>query len=684
MTSAIMFSQSTVDFCVGCGSPTPPAGQLNCTEKLINNLTSNLFNYFDTASQSVLSFRKVVYKSPWCPFIFANARLNIIEFDSLADSFLATNLFKFQQVDGSLSPINSTIIKLNLKGYNFGMDESLMHSYVFKRLQQLEVTGSVGSLQLDLFKSFPDLTQIWMKIYNLASFFHKFSVSWSIYFKKSQISSVTFTDYSELRPEWLDPPGAYTYPDKDLCIFEPIPLNSVVLIIGSNLTMCTDTVTWLTQNYNKSTYYQGSDFGHQSPVCWKSSLRSKQLSNLSAIKTKISECQLRRSVTNDTQSELENYKTYIDFYGFEVIFQFAGDLLAFVFIPFICILGLFLNSRVIYTVHKNSKVEFKEDFYKNMMINSVFNCIFCFIYVFYPINYCEMNQSGYFCSSIYNTVTAQVFRIAFIGFFGEAIKMCSNISYIFIAISRYMLVGQKHNSMLEKISKWEIKWVICITVVLSLLMNIGHAFQYKINWGYGEFVSNFQTPSGLYPFIVIYNSSLQVYLIVYFFINFVGFLIVNTCIEVSLFLNLRKEIAEKRAKLEKEIAESQSKNTSGSAVINKVNRGKQKKIDQDKKKETRAIVMVILNSVINFFLRLPELFVFVSSYYSFLCLLLGNKTQIISQDIYLLILSISSMILSFSYFFYIFTFTTNVVIYCVFNPTFKKHFIWWEYNVKSK
>jgi hypothetical protein len=228
---------------------------------------------------------------------------------------------------------------------------------------------------------------------------------------------------------------------------------------------------------------------------------------------------------------------------------------------------------------------------------------------------------------------------------------------------------------LKKISKWEKKRVIGLTVVFSLLMNIGHAFQYRINWGWSD--------AGLasydYPVIVIFNFSFHIYAIVYFIINFVLFLIMNTWIEFSLLRNLRSEIAEKREKLEKEIVESQSKNSANSEVINKVNRGKQKKIEHDSKKETRAIVMVITNSGLNFVLRFPEIFVFVSSNISFYNIFV-MPSYINSRDIYFD--NIASILVNLSFLFYMLTFTTNIVVYCVFNPHFKKNYILWESNVK--
>jgi hypothetical protein len=114
---------------------------------------------------------------------------------------------------------------------------------------------------------------------------------------------------------------------------------------------------------------------------------------------------------------------------------------------------------------------------------------------------------------------------------------------------------------------------------------------------------------------------------------------------------------------------------SGLAAINKIIRLKQKKIDQDKKKETRAIMMVIINSGLNFFLRFPEILMFVSSSYGIVGFILGNS--ILSSNV-------SSIFISLSYFFYILSFTSNVVIFYIFNPKFKQLFIFWPHFVKEK
>jgi hypothetical protein len=146
-------------------------------------------------------------------------------------------------------------------------------------------------------------------------------------------------------------------------------------------------------------------------------------------------------------------------------------------------------------------------------------------------------------------------------------------------------------------------------------------------------------------------------------------------IELSLLSNLRKEIVIKRAKLDKEITQSKSKNLSRLVAIDKMNKLKEKKIDQDKKKETRAIAMVVTNSILNFVLRFPEILILISSNSDFLQFIFNAGSM--SVDI-------SANLVSFSYFAYILIFSLNVVVYYTFNPKFKKLFIFWPHFVKNK
>jgi hypothetical protein len=237
-----------------------------------------------------------------------------------------------------------------------------------------------------------------------------------------------------------------------------------------------------------------------------------------------------------------------------------------------------------------------------------------------------------------------------------------------------MLIGKEHWSALVMISQWEFKRVTFLTSTFSLFMNVGQLFQYRLNYGlnlprngvYADY-SNVA-----YPFIVIENVAFSVYTLVYFIIDCVVFLTVNTWLEASIVVKLRDEIAEKRKRAEEEIRVSASHNNAHSEIVNKMLKAKKKKIEQDAKKETRAVVMVILNSILNFVLRVPEIFVFFASAYGKSYLLTGSDSIQVQSvfTVFYTILNLPNMIISVSYFTYILTFTTNVAIYYLFNPKF--------------
>jgi hypothetical protein len=568
-------------------------GQYQCNEKtMIHNLTisGSFFTYFNT----IIIGPSVQYDkdNPVCPFLFTNAGIDKLEFNGLVDSFLVSNLFKYQQVNYSSSTIDSSVFELTLEGYSYSLNELLLHRLVFEKVENINLEGMVGSIQPDLFNySFGQITDVFIRVDSLANFFHQVGLEWTRYLSNiNQNIWISFEEINMGYNSWLHPGFGYTYPNSDLCIFAHFvfmqpqqkkndgSIALVVPIILTNFTTigCTDSAAWLTQGYNVYTdvlddirLSRGLPTSYK--ICWN---KSSYAPDLSFIKTKISQCSsILNSSTESIQAQQASSKTYTDYNEVVVIFQFVFDLLSFVLIPLACVLGLLLNARVIWTVLKKGKKDLNEDFYKYMALNSIFNCLFCFIYAFYPTNYCLRYETGYFCSTIFNSVAAQVVKIVFIGYFGEVLKMCSSISYILITINRYILVGKEHNFVLTVIAKWSLKHVIRATVVFSLLINIGHCFQYRINYGWAELLDDGYENKftyDLYPSIVIFNFSFQVYSIVYFVISFVVFFCINTFVEASLVMKMRKEIAEKRDRIEEEIRVSAAKNLSCSEVVTKV------------------------------------------------------------------------------------------------------------------
>ena len=498
------------------------------------------------------------------------------------------------------------------------------------------------------------------------NFFHQIGIEWTICLPDN--TQVSFYDSMATLSH-----RNYAYPDEDFCLFADWPHNKHILPLfdPSQIETCTNTLAWLIQKYpliNETTYDNMIHYIIGVKEKCDNALTSL---NLTYFAEKIDICKIRQSSKSAFMQKLS-----FEYYDMQITVLSIQDLVVFVCMPCACILGLILNIRVIQVIRKNKKKDLKEDFYSYMSLNSKFNCTLCLLFAFYPINYCNQFKSDLFCSSIYNSLFDQYFKIYFVAYSGEAIKMCSNISYILITVNRYMLIGNEHSPFLERISKLKIRNVFVASFLVSFLLNIGHIFQFKIS-GFNSISDPHNTkylPSYnmqydyAYPIVVNANTALSAYLCFYFVINFVTFFIINTTVEVNIVRRLRKELAEKKLRMEQmnQVVSMRTRRT----------------LDQDSKKELRAIVMVISNSVLNFFLRFPEILVFLSSMSNYFKDLEDTKNihnhYFSSDGDYF-----NSLLVDVSNLTFILTFSTNVAMFFLFNTKFKQAFKL-RSNVKKK
>jgi hypothetical protein len=234
-----------------------------------------------------------------------------------------------------------------------------------------------------------------------------------------------------------------------------------------------------------------------------------------------------------------------------------------------------------------------------------------------------------------------------------------------------MLIGRDHNPTLTKISKWNMNWVIAITVLTSLVFNIGHVFQYTLNDGrtyIRDFGAAYYFFYDTYPilnqlnFNDLFQLPLSLYLLVYFFINSISFWILNTLVEVVMIRKLHAELADKKKR-----RDGMNHTTIVAAQTLSVGTSfrKSRKQRVEAGTERRAILMVVISALLNFLLRLPELFVVFST-----------STVFGAQVTYFFnpLPSFSLFLADFAYFCYILTFTTNFFIIYLFNQKFKQTF----------
>jgi hypothetical protein len=287
-------------------------------------------------------------------------------------------------------------------------------------------------------------------------------------------------------------------------------------------------------------------------------------------------------------------------------------------------------------------------------------------------------------------------------YFGEVLKMCANVAYLMMTLNRYLLVGKDHAAWLVSIAKLEFKWVIRGSFLFSVLINIGHGWQYQAveyktirSQTFYLYTNTYVNTPFLYNQINGFSYSdypeatqtegYFIYSIVYCVINFGVFFILNTGIEVKIVRRMHKELKEKRERLAKMDA---AKPFSSAAVETapvvgleskpQTNEDK-KREEEDSIKERRVIKMVVFNSVFNFVLRASDLLFWIEyhgSWFGFFSCILN----IINDNIP----GFLGLLVDMGYFFYILTFIINFVIFYKFNKNFNEAVVFFWTKAKPK
>jgi hypothetical protein len=581
-----------------------------------------------------------------CPYLFKNALIIEMDLFYQVNSFLFVSLFRFEnnsrisKNDNIKSSIGSTVKTVSVNGYNYKLDTGLLHPLVFEQLTTFSCDGTLNSIQTDVFKHFGPLSILFV-MNSLGNFYHNIGLTWLNHVHIGSNVSLSAAD-AEL----------YTYPDQDFCIFATqFPRNrSIQLMLDDPWSNGTSfTFAWLCNN--GATVLEGES-------------QPSYFVNSTAVNAMLKLCEAKL----DTQQQVSNvYPSYSDYYQTKLVDMLAFELVPFVLIPCSCLLGLFLNWKIIQTIHHNKKKELKEDFYKYMSANAKFNCIYCLIFVFYPMTSCNWRLSYSFCSSIFTSQFVQYYKIVMIAYFGEVFKMSANISYLMMTLNRYLLVGKDHNKWLITLAKLEFKWVIRVSLLFSVLINIGHGWEYQYIWDLALTRLNdfdYMQENG-YSFSDYPQANQEltyfIYSIVYFIINFVIFFIINTGIEVKTVRRMHTELVEKRERIAK-MRESSSATTAHED---------KNKNDEDDKKERRGIKMVVLNGIFNFVLRAPDMLFWIGNKNVILSVF-GSENKYVSTALMEFVPGLLGFIIDIGYLAYILTSITNFVIFYTFNKNFKK------------
>jgi hypothetical protein len=633
-----------------------PPGEYQCKRDMIPDNGSSTCIFYSIIFQTFFARHNKYSSVPVCPHLFKYAYLTSFELDSQVDSFLYTQLLRFDQTDvNSEESIYSIVNITTIKGYNFKVDTSLLHPLVFKNITELYLVNTIASIQSDLFKHFSYLRLLTFELNSVGNFYHSVGVSWMLYLPTTGVTIQVF----ELRET-----GSYFYPDRDLCLFASFPQNRSVYLVplvdanATRFTSCTSTLKWLGRNY-----YNQPWLDVVNAYRFTSCDNNTSIINDTEIDERLNLCRLRHASGE--------YQSYNDYYETRILNMFLTQLVPFVCIPCACLLGLFLNWKIIQTISKHKTKDLKEDFYKYMSANAKFNCVYCLILVFYPMNSCIWRPSYLFCSSISTSHFVQYFKIVMIAYVGETVKMCANVSYLMMTLNRFLLIGKDHAPWLIKVAKLECKWVVRGSFIISCLLNIGHVWEYipyddvlfeNIVNQHMNRLQNSDLVNPNYPLTNYDSMIFFCYIVVNFLINFLAFFVLNTVIEIMIVRRMHKEIIDKRLRM--------SQMNSSTAAFAKLDESRikqeKKREEEDNKKERRVIQMVVFNSIFNFILRSPDILVLFENNVSFL------YTEINFAMLDLFNPGILNLFVDIGYFAFILTFSTNFFIFYHFNTKFRE------------
>jgi hypothetical protein len=332
--------------------------------------------------------------------------------------------------------------------------------------------------------------------------------------------------------------------DEDFCLFKDFPFDQMVFLLIYEFTKTLQnlscTLVWLMKDYHL--YYKSfKRLGE--PNFWnKAYVNIFQEGNWTEM---VEKCNFGKRIENCASERFE-YKSKWSKNDTKEIVILIEFMIIFI-IPLVGLFGLLTNSFIVYVV---SLVENKEYLnakqYSYMRIASIANALVCFISMFTPIYQCQ-SSDGIYCSSVYDLVFTQYFRIICVEFISSVLKMLSNFSYLGFLITRSSLIGKNHGKFIQFFSELSIVKFLCVSLILSSLFSIVKIFHYQVN----TFDTNLDYPS---PFERNYNNIfspgfevksrlINIFNAISDLINYILFIVFNLILDIFLIVKLKATLS---------------------------------------------------------------------------------------------------------------------------------------------
>jgi len=541
-----------------------------CSRHLYNRKYSNIITKFKS-----IYFRQVIYPKTICSLIFRNSSLEIVFFADITNSFLVKN--RIRLVDDASN--NTRLDDVRLKSLKViylelsyeRLTSSILNVNLFQNVKVLYLIGVLESIETELFANFSHLKSIEFKINNLNEIFHQ-DTKWMSYLNRNirvNLSSASeisrkihlkemfiLAIYSAKRFQSFV--ELYSYPNEDICLFKDFPHSHLVfaLIFPYEKLNCTCTLKWLylytTYLHNKTVNDNYSFFD-----IYASSENSSNIFYNCQVAFEKIDCNFEEIFLNCNLKKTTKIDKQLNDIDLFFLIKKLEYTLVLILQPTLCLLAMSTNLLVILVIRNNKNhIQLKYKMYKYATINAVFNIAYSTLILLKLINTCVFSYSQtYQCSSVYQDNFSQYFKIIGVYFLSNIFKSCSNISYIFFSMSRYISISlETNNRFFIWFSRINIKLFVLVSLLLSTILSVFILFQYEINEVYDyrkEFP--FEKRDGLFCLDSELNKSscklFNIFKLVNQSFNGILFLTFTVFIDIFLVYTFRKEMKQK-SKLE--------------------------------------------------------------------------------------------------------------------------------------
>ena len=583
-------------------------------EEYLKERNDAKYSLLQAMKMSNVKFFKVTYKRPICSLAFNNINIQALYLYDLIDTIMKTNVVKFIDTKSGDDLVkNSMINYMQLYVDKINLDKSLLNRNIFKFIGSIDVFGELISIQNDLFNEndFGNLTKIELRIKEFKRLSHKQGIEWIRNMNKNISIDLNRNDSdyyynSEMRFRFINLnqyEGYDTYqasqmiqttieeifPDEDFCLYTKYPFKQVVVLLvdlfEKNVQKeATCTLLWLVQ-YNQKLY----PYSNNRILGYLNNIYDYSNTNLGNITDLINDCKFQERLSKCDKSQFTSRSSkQTNKLSFPEV-MFLWDFISIILLPLICIFGTVTNILVIVNVSKKeNKTILKENQYAYMKLKSIANCGIFFVQILSLMNICQ-GESGIYCPDIHRLVPIQYFKIIFVELFGNYFRFISNLFYIAFLMNRLSLIGKDHSKFTKFMSETKVIHFSIFTLIVGFIINFVKVFRYRANF----FEYNLDYPKTFaFEQDKLYHTLIIIFIVfnsICDLINGSVFLIFCLVIDICLVLRIKRTIEEKekKAKSMKSVVEDKKKKENSDAI-------------------NRAVLLVVLNSIINFTCKLPS------------------------------------------------------------------------------